>query len=599
MENTEQKFNIDSTKEELLSTFKTWKAEAKSYFDELAPKQKLSEQYYIGNQTDRELIPSYLSNTVENRIFESVETITPVVTANAHNFIVMPGSENEMSMNKANKLSKVLERKYQTLEVQKKLEQITRHMLLYRFGVAKWCWDEIKDDIDIKVIDPRLMLIPKMKLDPHDLPYKMEIQEYTKEEMEDYFPNSKIDDFTPESVVDLGGRESKLRLYRVYEVWTPELVAWFCCDQLLEKKSNPYWDFEGEEKKFVDSKKKGFQINKKLIFRNHFDKPTDPYVFFTTYDVSDGPVGSTSLVEIGIPLQDDINVQKRQIIDNLRRMGNGQVYVDKDAMTEEEANNITNEVGLIIHGEGVASQGKVKREQGLPLPNAHFSNLTHSESMFDNIMGVHGATRGASSNKTLGQDIISRQQDYTRIDLITRVINRGVARLANGLVQLMRMYYDGTKVIKILGEEGAVEFVNLNRDDIEDHIEIEVKSGQSLPMDKISQRTEAVQLWQLGAVDPVTLYERLEFPNPEKYANRLLSWKTGQLTDETNAKIKLAAVQSSLGMNAAKKESELKTSEEERKVETPQNVIQRATSNVGGTAPSLPKTPNLEGQSKK
>src|SRR3990167_958690 len=141
----DEKFLITSKDEDLIKTFGVWKRESTSYHDEMLTKQKVSEEYYKGNQTDRDLIPNYLSNTVENRIFEAVETIAPITTASAHHFLVLPGSDDEKSMDKANKLSKVLERKYQTLEMQRKLEQVVRHIMLYRFGLMKWCWDEMSD----------------------------------------------------------------------------------------------------------------------------------------------------------------------------------------------------------------------------------------------------------------------------------------------------------------------------------------------------------------------------------------------------------------------------------------------------------------------
>lgn len=594
MEGKLEKFSIDTKKEELLETFESWLRDSTTYHDHLLKIQMVSQEYYTGNQTERDMVPGHNTNTVENRIFEAVETIVPIVTTKAHQFVVLPGSEAETSVKRANNLQKVLSRKYETLEMQRLLEEVTRHMLLYRFGVMKWEWGYEKDDVDVKVIDPRLILVPRMRLEPHDLPYKMEIQEYSREEMEEYWPKYDIDKLSTEERIDTGKTDDgHKKPYRVYEVWTREMVAWFCSNQELERKANPYYDFKGEEKPYLQKTKNGTKISKKLIFSNVFDRPTDPYVFFTGYKVGDEPFGSISLVEVGIPIQDSINRQKRAIIDNLRRMGNGQVLMDSDAMSEEEAANITDEVGLVIRGEGIASQNKMKREPGTPLPNAHFSNLQHSEAVFDNIMGVHSATRGQAEGNTLGQDMISRQQDYTRVDLITRVLNRGVSRVAIGLVQLMKMYYTETQVTKILGEEGAVEFVRLNRDEIEDYIEIIVKSGDNLPMDKISLRTEAVQLWQLGALDPVTLFERLEFQNPAKAAERLMAYKAGQLTQETQAKIAEIAAQSQYGAQAEATKVDSPTGPSGKKVETPANVLQRATAGLGGTAPSLPQAPKL------
>ena len=277
-------------------------------------------------------------------------------------------------------------------------------------------------------------------------------------------------------------------------------------------------------------------------------------------------------------------------------MGNGKMYVDDDAMSEEESSNITNEPGLVIRGKGLASQNKIRQEAGLALPNAHFSNLQHSEVTFDNIMGVHSSTRGQTEAGTLGQDILSRQQDFTRLDIITRVLNRGVARLANGLVQLMKMYYTENHVIRILGGEKAVEFIKMHRRNIEDKIEIVVKSGTTLPMDEIALRTEAVQLWQLGAIAPITLYRRLKIPNPEKEVANLMMYKQGMLDMETQAKLKEMQAQAAMGGQAqaqggsGTKAETPQTAGEGRGTESFLDVVQRAREQLGGKTGTPTKT---------
>ena len=360
-------------------------------------------------------------------------------------------------------------------------------------------------------------------------------------------------------------------------------------DEILDKRENPHYDFKGIEVKAYDKDKK--KIIKQTKFYNHLDKPEDPYIFFGTFNVSEGPLPSTCLTEVGIPIQDDINARKRAIINNLKQMGNGQNYVDSDAMTEEEANNITNEPGLIIRGAGVASENKVRREPGVPLPAAHFSAYQSSQIAFDNILGIHGATRGATEANTLGQDIISRQQDFTRIDTLTRVLNRGVSRLANGLMQLMKLYYTENHLIKLVGEQDADSIISMNQDDIENHIEIITKSGINLPMDDVALRTEAIQLWQLGAIDPVTLFKRLQFPEPEKAAQALLMWKQGQLDMETQANIQQA--QAGAQAQAKAKAETPESAGQGRGTESMLDVLARAKKSLGGTASTpMKKTTN-------
>ena len=579
MADIEEKFSPTDKDDDVIATFNSWLKESETYHNALLAKQRISYEYYLGNQTYKDQLPPHRSDTVENRVFEAVETLVPVATSNAHQFAVLPASEDPKSLLKADKLRKVLISKYDVLEMQRKLEDITRHMCIFRFGVLKYEWDEV--DIRVRVVDPRLILIPKLRLNPHDLPYVIEIQEYTRAEMEEYFPKY-AEDFTESKKVDTG--DDKKGVKQVFEVWTKYTVAWICENQVLDIKENPYYDFKGVKKKMID-KSKG-KIFEKLRFFNHLEEPEKPYVFFVPFNVSDGPIAETSLVEVGIPIQDAINMQKRSIIDNLRKTGNGQVYVDADAMSQEEADNLTDEPGLIVRGAGVASENKVRREPGVPLPNAHFSNLQHSEAVFDNLMGTHSATRGQAQAKTLGQDILSRQQDFTRIDILTRELNRGVARLANGIVQLMKMFYTEAHTIKILGEAGSMELVKLSQEDIEDHIEVIVKSGINLPMDEISLRTEAVQLWQLNALGPVTLFERLKFPNPALSAQRLLAWKTGQLTQETQARIAEMEAQSAMNMQVEMKKMQAEGLGEKPGVETPMNVMQRAKAGLGGTAPT-------------
>ena len=139
MDDQLEPFEITTKKEDLLRTFEAWLKESQTYHDYLLKFQKISQEYYVGNQTDRDLITAN-TNTVENRIFEAVETIVPIVTAHAHQFQILPGSEDDDAMKRANNLQKVVSRKYETIEMQKKLERVTRHMLLYRLGVMKWEW---------------------------------------------------------------------------------------------------------------------------------------------------------------------------------------------------------------------------------------------------------------------------------------------------------------------------------------------------------------------------------------------------------------------------------------------------------------------------
>src|SRR3990167_2242900 len=252
----EKKFTYEEDDKNIIEIFNDWMKESRSYHDYLKKFQKKSEEYYIGQQTDLGNIPQHMPDVVENRIFEAVETLVPIATASAHQFLVLPPTDVQSSKERAEKLQKVLTKKYQTLEIQRKLESTTRHILLYRFGVLKYGWDFDKNDVMVAIIDPRRVYVPRMAVeDPHDLPYVIEEQDYSYDEAKEIFGEDKIKNAALAVVEDkesYKGKETLQKLYRVYETWTGDAVCWISGDTVLKKEQNPYWDWEGEEKSTLD-----------------------------------------------------------------------------------------------------------------------------------------------------------------------------------------------------------------------------------------------------------------------------------------------------------------------------------------------------------
>jgi hypothetical protein len=128
-----------------------------------------------------------------------------------------------------------------------------------------------------------------------------------------------------------------------------------------------------------------------------------------------------------------------------------------------------------------------------------------------------------------------KQADIGRIDLQVREYERCVAKLGNWFVQLMKLHYNTKKTFRSYGESGLA-FVQFDPMMIESGIRVVVKSGTTLPTDEVTKRNEALQLWSLQGLDPVTLFERLKFPNPEEAAQRLQAWRMNQLSMEQQTK---------------------------------------------------------------
>lgn len=601
MELDQIRFDATASDTQLVEAKNAWLIESRSYHDEMLMQQRKCLEYYLGNQTRRNEIPLFNSNTVYNRIFEATETIVPITTGSAHQFLAIPGEDSEVSIENAKALQKVLARKYTDLEVQKKLETIVRDMILKRFGVMEWGWDNDIDDLGVWTIDPKLVLIPRLRCPANKLPYVMVVEEYTLYELKENFPGFDVTKLTSGkyvgdvtntgnnagSTIDTGDSKNSNSVYVVLKVLTDEYWAWMQGDIVLKREPNPYWDFEGEDK--TESTpyitKKGKPMVRKSTtkrFYNHLDKPTKNLIFFAPFTTGDSPVANTSLAEIAIPIQDDINVQKRQISNNLVRMGNGQVYIDSDALPQEIIDQITSEPGLTLVGKNLASENRIRREPGVALPSAHFANLAASIAAFDNIFGTHGGVRGNSESKTLGGQVIDRQQDLSRIDQITRELNHGMNELADGLTQLMKLFYDTPQVIRLIGKDGSIEFMRFTRDRIDNAVVIETKSGTPIMLDPQARSNRAIQLWQLGGIDPESFFEELSFADPQDMAKKLMAYKNGQLLLESQIKQEEAAAAAQAGADANSAVDGGGGGMPMRKAETPNDAAARATRDISG-----------------
>ncbi len=511
--------DIETKDEDLVKIINFWMKESSNLHDELKRVQDENEKYYKGQQTKKGEIPTHQSDVVDNRIFASLETIVPIITTNPPQWVAEPAQPTEASEMLANSVQQMLAAQYQIKNVRDKLREAIRYMLLYRIFCIKVFWDETINDVNIKAVRPQRIWIPPYGLTSDEIPYIIEKIDMTFEEIEYYFGKDTLN-----KIGDMPGNpddEKSIieRVRTIWEVWTNDMVIWKYGNEILKKLPNPYWDWEGTQGEETEE----------LRFFNHFAFPRKPYVIRSPFTLGNQLVGDTDLIQQGLPLQDLINTHIRQITNCATKTGNPRLLIDSSVMTQEESGMITNAAGQILMGDGIADPTKFRYEDVKALPNYIFENMIHAENELDNILGTHATTRGERGEpETLGGRIMLKQQDYGRIGDLVGVLESAVAELGNWFVQMFKMYYDTTKTVKLFGPLG-ITFVSLTRDNIEDGMEVIIKAGSTLPTDEVSRHNEALQLWQMGALDPITLFERLKFPNPDETAQRLILWQTGQL----------------------------------------------------------------------
>ena len=110
-----------------------------------------------------------------------------------------------------------------------------------------------------------------------------------------------------------------------------------------------------------------------------------------------------------------------------------------------------------------------------------------------------------------------------RLQTITDALEDAADKLFKALVQMMKVYMDEEDLIRFTPSEGKTRFIKWSQDKIEDGIQVRVKAGSALPKDKFALKNETIQA--IAILDPLSIAEGLDKPNPKEWAKRLVYYR--------------------------------------------------------------------------
>lgn len=510
---------------DLLELSKVWKdrwdqSEARKDLDR---KQKENEKYWLGEHQTLAQRRSGQRPLVDNLIFESLETFLPVATRQNPEPSVSTDETPEHGQI-AKMVSDRLVDIADTLRLRLKVRKATRHWAIYYLGCMKLGWSAKKNEIDMRVIRPQLLI-----LDPDAITDECEyegdyIGEYrtdTASDLIDRFP-AKADYIKKKANNKLG---TKLRYI---EWWTEDYLFWELDQEVLGKSKNPHWNYE-TTRESVDEMGVATTEDVPEDEINFFSNRKIPYAFLSVFNLGKSPSDVTNLIEQSLPVQDVINKRVRQIDKNADNMNAGAV-VSGDAFTKEQAKQVGD---ALRKGQTVwVPRGNVnsvyKRDGGVPLPEFVYQSLVDARNALRDLFGTQGlSSPGIKSESTVRGKILVRAADTDRATVVVDHLEQFSDYIFNWIVQLMFVYYDEPH--RVSRSQGTDKIVNTELFGVP--LIVSVKEGSLIPKDRLSQRNEAVDLWEAKAIDPITLFERLEFPDPYETAKALYLWQNnpGQL----------------------------------------------------------------------
>ena len=417
-----------------------------------------------------------------------------------------------------------------TLNLKLKLKTVVRNWALYFVGVMKVSWDVDEDDMVLTSLRPhKLILDPNAVIDESGKYHGKYIGEYKKctaEELILKFP--KKEDYIKEFVQDKLGTE-----VQYIEWWASygRIVFWTLRDEILEKALNPHFNYEETRTVEEYDEYGNVQVREESFTRaNHFKTPQFPYIFLSVFNLGLHPWDDTSLVEQNLGNQDLITKRFRQIDENVDGMNGGWAISGDSGISKSEAADV---IRAFRQGRGIwvpsGDIGKVVQtvKQG-SLPADVFTSLQDARNELRGIFGVAGSTpQGTEQESTVRGKILRAGQDQSRIGGgVVEYIEQFADSIFNYMVQMIYVYYDVEHIASILGSENTFETISIRNEDLDTKLLVSVKEGSLIPKDPLTQANQAIDLWSAGAIDPVTLHERLDDPNPRETVRKLVQFQT-------------------------------------------------------------------------
>lgn len=500
------------------------------YYTPVEASQTLAFGYWIGQQRSEEFSVSESGKTrrelVDNLIFEAVETFLPIATR-ANPDPLVTADPSEIGQKIAHDIKCALTDWADTVKLRRKLARTTRNWTWGRIGVVKLYWDVFTKSIKVEVINPKRMIWDKDGyIDEGGIfvgEYEAEKKKATADKLIEMFPSKR-----KEILAKAKGKKGTKLEY--FEWWDKGKDLYFTMDDdlVLGKFKNPNWNYNG--KVMEKDPETGKDIETEIQGTNHLKEQTSPYRYLSIFSTGLQPHDETSLILQTIPIQDEINNTGRQIAKNVAGMNNGMVVSGK-AFTEDQAAQAASALrrGVAIRVPNGDVREAVQRFPAPALPADVFNHLQDMRGEAKNIFGTSGSTpQGLKSTESVRGKILINQMDSSRIGgAITEQIEQLADSIYNLAVQFMFVFYDEEHFITTAGSVSGMELVTLRNQDFPllKTLSITVKEGSLVPKDPLTQRNEAVDLWSQGAIDPLSLYKKLDFPDPAQATQQLILWQ--------------------------------------------------------------------------
>lgn len=516
-------------------------------YDEFVKNSKIDERqkenlkYYKGDQIDKSQLHKFQVPYVDNIIWQNLETRISLASARLPDIVGIPVDDTPEANDLAKKVKEAIELKVKNKNIKRLIKDGLRTHQINHTGIIKIRWDANRGDNGDFVFDH--VQPSNVKFDvhapiPHD-GYTSDNMEVIIEYIEEptnlvlsKFPKKREELLKIIGVTNKGlPASSKIKYSEIWFTWYDkqgkrfEGVAWRYKDLILDKMRNPYYDWKGKELQ-LDADLITTGLRPGVEYQNYFEFARKPYIFFSHQNLGVNAFDEMTPVSASIALQDIINKRGRQITEISDRAVPKLVF-SGNYITKDRAKQVTNDPNESVWLDEAERVGDaVMSVPGTPPNPILYNDLVTTRNQMDSKFATHGTTRGEVQATESGiSKQITREGDLgITDDVVDMMVERVMSEMAGWALQMMKMMYNENRYIKDMGKDGKLVAVELSGSDIPKGLEIQVRADSS---DEQRKKAEAIELAKLKAIDPLTMNEMLDVPNPKESTDRLLSFLNG------------------------------------------------------------------------
>ena len=276
--------------------------------------------------------------------------------------------------------------------------------------------------------------------------------------------------------------------------------------------------------------------------RGFYDHGRYPFEFDPLFSVEGTPAGF-GYIDVGKSAQEYIDRGNKAILKNLLANASPRYFVRSDGgVNEQEYADMTKD---LVHTGGNLGQDSILPIQGKALSDIYVTVINNKIDELKETTGNRDVNAGGSASGVTAASAIAALQEsgskLSRQDC--KAAYRVYRQIILLCIELIRQFYDMPRCFRIMGQNGAAQFVQYSNENIQPQaqgmiggtdfgirvplFDIEVTAEKQSPFSKMSQNELALQFYQAGFFNPqlsdqaLACLDMMDFPRKETIMQKI------------------------------------------------------------------------------